>query len=159
MAKSKMTWARLANDPSINKSELPRIAKAFGLKKPTQPTRRMQTEEGDKPKKPAAKKPTAKSTRVGTTAQPLRERNYTKPKSKSVASQSLRNRNYTTGKPTATKRRSNEAPSDAGPEGAYKKRVKVVKTGGGTKSSSTKVVAVKPTREKRPRTSGPGGKR
>ena len=112
-------------------------------------------------KKPAAKKTTTKaSTRIGKpTAQPLRERNYTKPKSKSVASQSLRNRNYTTGKPTATKRRSNEAPSDAGPEGAYKKRVKVVKTGGGTKSSSTKVVAVKPTREKRPRTSGPGGKR
>jgi hypothetical protein len=32
--KSKMTWARLANDPSISKSELPRIAAAFGLSKP-----------------------------------------------------------------------------------------------------------------------------
>jgi hypothetical protein len=32
--KSKMTWEKLANDPSISKSELPRIARAFGLKKP-----------------------------------------------------------------------------------------------------------------------------
>lgn len=32
--KPKMTWARLANDPSISANELPRIAAAFGLSKP-----------------------------------------------------------------------------------------------------------------------------
>ena len=159
MAKSKMTWAKLANDPTISANELPRIAKAFGLKKPTRAT--MQSEEGDKPKKSTAKKPTAKTP---TTAQPRRERKYTKAKSKSTASQSLRERKYSTDKPTAVKSATKstkkmETPKDAGPEQAYKKRVKVVKTGGGTKNSGTMVVAVKPKRVRGPRTSGPGGRR
>ena len=46
---SKMTWAKLASDPTISKLELPRIAKAFGLTKP-------------KAKKATVKKVTAKKT-------------------------------------------------------------------------------------------------
>jgi hypothetical protein len=46
---SKMTWAKLASDPTISKLELPRIAKAFGLTKP-------------EAKKAPAKKTTAKKT-------------------------------------------------------------------------------------------------
>jgi hypothetical protein len=46
---SKMTWAKLASDPSISKWELPRIAKAFGLTKPVA-------------KKATVKKVTAKKT-------------------------------------------------------------------------------------------------
>ena len=70
-ATSKMTWNRLKNDSSISKSELPKIARAFGITVPkgwdtkkgtsTKSSVKRQTRTASStqvgPKKAAAKKP------------------------------------------------------------------------------------------------------
>ena len=63
--KGRMTWERLANDPSISKAELPRIAKAFGLSKPKAKAatpRRASAELGATSKKKVTTRPKAKAT-------------------------------------------------------------------------------------------------
>jgi len=109
--KSKMTWARLANDPSISKSELPRIAAAFGLSKPKSPGLLLKGEESRKPKKTTTPKPktkTASKTASKTKGQGMRL------KGEESKAHTPRHRGRT---PTQTQ--------DAGPEGAYKSRLKI----------------------------------
>ena len=89
---SKMTWNRLKNDSSISKSELPKIARAFGITVP----KGWDTKKGTSTKSSVKKQTrTASSTQVGPT------------KKKAAAKKTYKKM---------------ETPKDAGPERTYKKK-------------------------------------
>ena len=139
--KAKMTWEKLANDPSISKSELPRIARAFGLKKPEDVpdvAKRSRT-EGSKPAtvqkrsrtegvtkkvaapKKAAPKATAKSRMKAAFSKPRTKLSAEKPKAKPKAK----------AKSTRTPTRMATGTEGGFEEGTYRQRVKRVQAPGG----------------------------
>ena len=136
--KSKMTWARLANDPSISKSELPRIAAAFGLKKPKGPGLRLKGEESSTPKKSNTDQRRRKTTATSTSTKPKPK---TTPRTGTTARDAGPERAYRPrhhGRtPTQTR--------DAGPEGVYKRRIRV-RTRSGKAGRGTTIERLGPTK-------------
>ena len=122
---SKMTWAKLANDPSISKAELPRIARAFGLTDPSKrDLKQRATTSGARGSAPARK-------------ERLRAKGEESAAPKKAAVKKAAPKKKTS---TASKR-SNRTPQDAGPEQAYVKRTKVGGTPGQRKRGTGPIVA------------------
>jgi hypothetical protein len=146
---SKMTWNRLKNDSSISKAELPKIAKAFGIT----PPKGWDTKKGTSTKATTGKSRsrTAGSTKVGPTkaaakktvtkrTKPSTSVTYrTKPKSSRSSSRSSSEVGMgTTSGQRAVGKRKSTTTQDAGPEQAYKKRIKLVKPGGRARGTAAK---------------------
>ena len=125
---SKMTWAKLANDPSISKAELPRIARAFGLTDPS--------------KRDLKQRATASGARGGAPARKERLRAKGEESAAPKAPKKAAVKKAAPKKKTSTaSKRSNRAPQDAGPEAKYIKRVKVGGTPGQRKRGTGPIVA------------------
>ena len=122
---SKMTWAKLANDPSISKAELPRIARAFGLTDPS--------------KRDLKQRATASGARGGAPAR--KERLRAKGEESAAPKKAAAKKASPKKKTITTSKRSNRAPQDAGPEQVYIKRVKVGGTPGQRKRGTGPIVA------------------
>ena len=127
---SKMTWAKLANDPSISKAELPRIARAFGL---TDPSKKAGGASGIR-----TRSRTAGTAKVW----PKKERLRAKGEESAAPKKAAAKKKASPKKKTiTTSKRSNRAPQDAGPEQVYIKRVKVGGTPGQRKRGTGPIVA------------------
>ena len=123
---SKMTWAKLANDPSISKAELPRIARAFGLTDPSKrDLKQRATTSGARGGAPARKERLRAKGEESAAPKKAAAKKKASPKKKTIT----------------TSKRSNRAPQDAGPEQAYIKRVKVGGTPGQRKRGTGPIVA------------------
>ena len=153
--KSKMTWAKLANDPSISKTELPRIARAFGLKKPEDVpagARRSRVAGGYKPKakpkaKPSVQKEPAAISKTRQKAVAPKAKAKAAPKAAPKAKTTRRRTQYETGTESGFE------------EGTYRKRVKTRGTGmaGRGKGRTTTLHKVKQPGAARLQKGGRGG--
>ena len=134
-SRGKRTWAKLAADPSISKAELPRIARAFGLKKPEDVpsvSKRSRT-EGTSKTKATKKKATTKAKAT--------------PRTKPATSVAWRTE---PGKKPSHRGKKYEGTQDAGPEGVYKSRIRVRKSPGGKAGrAGTTITKAKPTKARK----------
>ena len=135
--KAKMTWEKLANDPSISKSELPRIARAFGLKKPEDVpdvAKRSRT-EGSKPgprtrSRTEGSKTVAKKTPPKATAKSRMKAAFSKPRTK-LSAEKPKAKPKAKAKSTRTPTRMATGTEGGFEEGTYRQRVKRVQAPGG----------------------------
>ena len=164
-ATSKMTWNRLKNDSSISKSELPKIARAFGITVP----KGWDTKKGTSTKSSVKKQTrTASSTQVGPTKKkaatkktykkmetpkdegPVRKKSTTKAKSTTKSTSRVRHGRSSSeigassGGRVVSGRRKTES-LDAGPEQAYRKGI-VRKGSASPKGAGARWERVKPIR-------------
>ena len=174
-ATSKMTWNRLKNDSSISKSELPKIARAFGITVP----KGWDTKKGTSTKSSVKKQTrTASSTQVGPTKKkaatkktykkmetpkdegPVRKKSTTKAKSTTKSTSRVRHGRSSSeigggsGRTVVSGRRKAEA-LDAGPEQAYVKRTKMGGTLGQRRRGTGPIVADRKVIRGRPRATSP----
>ena len=174
-ATSKMTWNRLKNDSSISKSELPKIARAFGITVPKgwdtkkgtstkssvkRQTRTASSTQVGPTKKKAAAKKTYKKMETPKDEGPVRKKSTTKSTAKPVSrvhhGRSSSEIGPGAGGRVVSGRRKTES-LDAGPEQAYRKGI-VRKGSASPKGKGPRWERVKPIRGIK-RASSPKGRR